>query len=187
MEATWETAYQAIGVGHREPMHAKVAQEQRSAGLGTAAAAYHGAANDYPRFERQIIRAVQDDGIASGAKQPHPELLHRYPNREHSVRPATGRSAASGRSGRSKASSHRSATSLAGSSIAATSVTSSSRQPPPGYCRQAPTPPSAYRTSSSQIGAGGQLPSEPLPGREAWMLGRGGGQLSSYDSCLVRK
>ena len=29
----------------------------------------------------------------------------------------------------------------------------------------------------------------PLPGggREVWLLGRGGGQQSSYDSCLVRK
>jgi len=195
MEATWETAYQAIGVGHRELGRAQATCGQRSAGLGTAAAAYHGAANDYPRFERQIIRTVQDDGIASGTKQPHPELLRRYPNREHpALRPGTGRSAASGCSGRSKASSCRSATSLVGSSIAVASVaassTSSARQPPSGYHRQAPAVPppfAAYRTSSSQIGAGGSVLSEPVPGREVWMLGRGGGQQSSFDSCLVRK
>jgi len=191
MEAAWETAYQAIGVGHRDMSQSQASREHRSAGLGTAAAAYHSAANDYPRFERQIIRTVQDDGVATGSRQPHPELLRRYPNREHRQqhRPGTWRSASSGRSARSSSSSHRSATSLAGSSIAAVSTTSSSSRPPPsGYCRQAPArPPFVYQTSSSQIGAGGHAPSEPLPGREVWMLGRGGGQQTSYDSCLVRK
>mmetsp|Transcript_74874 Transcript_74874/g.167988 ORF Transcript_74874/g.167988 Transcript_74874/m.167988 type:complete len:208 (-) Transcript_74874:63-686(-) len=197
MEAGWSTAYQSIGVGHRDPGRAAKVQDQRTAGLTTAAAAYCSAANDYPRFERQMIRTIFDEGIISGEKQPHPELLRRYPNREHPMddrtnRPQTGlsgrsgRSNASGRSGRSNASgaSRRSAASAAGSAIA-NSVASSG--PPPGYFRQLPTPNMTYAKSSQLIGAGGRQPPEPLKGREVWMLGRGGGQQSSFDSCLVNK
>mmetsp|Transcript_3561 Transcript_3561/g.13025 ORF Transcript_3561/g.13025 Transcript_3561/m.13025 type:complete len:200 (-) Transcript_3561:205-804(-) len=199
MEANWETAYQSIGLGHRDQRHRQAVQGQPSAGLNTAAAAYHSAANDYPRFERQIVRAVHDEGILTGAKQPHPELLRRYPNREypHSQppqrslseamgrhRPGTGRSAASGRSQHSETSSRRSRVSAAGSTIAA-SVASSG--PPPGYLRQMHAPPNHFTTSSATIGGGGRVAPEPLPGREVWMLGRGGGQQSSFDSCLVKK
>jgi len=195
MEASWSTAYQAIGVGHREPTRAEKVQVQPTAGLSTAAAAYCSAANDYPRFERQMIRTIFDEAIISGEKQPHAELLRRYPNREsvaldRTGRPPSGgsvrsrRSAQSGQSQGSAGSRRSAAASAAGSAIAA-SVASSG--PPPGYMRQLPTPNMSYGTSSRLIGAGGRLPPEPVRGREVWMLGRGGGQQSSFDNCLMHK
>jgi len=201
MEPNWETSYQAIGVGHRDATQAHFARSQRDGGLSSAAAAYHGAANDYPRFERQMIRAVQDEGITSGAKQPHPELLRRFPNREYphekdlmaTRRPTTGASAVSGRSDRSVASmysrrsSGRSGRSSAVVSAAGSAISRTSSVPPSGYHRQVLPPPFTYTVSSNAIGAGGHVGAEPCPGREAWMLGRGGGQQSSFDSCLVRK
>jgi len=64
--------------------------------------------------------------------------------------------------------------------------------PPSGYFRQAPERGTAgcvdmYNKSSHMYGAGGHVFKEPVQGREAWMLGRGGGQISSYDNCLVQK
>lgn len=193
----WSTAYGAYGVAHSEPSKARSVMDQRVAGVTSAEAGYHGAANDFPRFERQRMRAVYDEGFATGEKAPHPEMLRRFPNREQfpgdtnfdpdrTRRPPSGRSGRSGRSIRSNASgaSRRSAASLAGSSIAS-SVASSG--PPRGYYRQQPEPKHVYDTSNALYGAGGHVPKEPIPGREAWMLGRGGGQISSYDSSLVHK
>ncbi|CAE7722452.1 unnamed protein product, partial [Symbiodinium sp. CCMP2456] len=111
-----------------------------------------------------------------------------YPNRElphpddpyaRTLRPP---SVASDRSRRSAAS-VRSSASLAGSSIASSALS----KPPSGYYRQIPTPNLMYQTSNGAFGAGGRIPPEPQKGRELWMMGRGGGQQSSFDSCLVYK
>eukprot|EP00933_Yihiella_yeosuensis_P027255 TRINITY_DN2113_c1_g5_i1.p1 TRINITY_DN2113_c1_g5~~TRINITY_DN2113_c1_g5_i1.p1 ORF type:complete len:210 (+),score=32.79 TRINITY_DN2113_c1_g5_i1:106-735(+) len=196
-ESTWQTASQAIGIHNHEPKRREIAKATPIAGLTTHDAAYASAANDFPRFERQMIRTIFDKDVISGKKQPHPELLRRYPNREipdqndRTWRPPTGQSMASGRSRRSDVSgrsdrsygSHRSAISLGGSSIASSKLSA----PPSGYYRQVPTPNLMYNTSSSLIGGGGYIPKEPQPGREVWMVGRGGGQQSSFDNCLVRK
>mmetsp|Transcript_94612 Transcript_94612/g.164159 ORF Transcript_94612/g.164159 Transcript_94612/m.164159 type:complete len:205 (+) Transcript_94612:165-779(+) len=191
----WSTSAGHIGVGHVDRSKAQNVQGQRVAGMTTAECGYHLAANDFPKFERQKIRAIHDEGILNGAKAAHPEMLRRYPNRErHDEKPPTGGSGRSGdwnrtqmkrppsgRSGRSNAS-RRSVSSLrsVGSSVA-------SSLPPSGYFRQAAEPSTMYQTSNALYGAGGHEPKEPVPGREAWMLGRGGGQMSSYDSCLVHK
>lgn len=202
MDPPWQTAYQqSIGVAHREPHRIDAMKSERVAGMSTASCAYVNAANDFPRFERQIIRTVQDGDIQSGAKQPHPELLRQYPTREFShgslaqggtrdfnrtqLRPGSGRSgrsAVSGRSGRSDAS-RRSIASSAGRSL----VTPSSAAPPPGYHRQVPVADNVFQTTSSAIGGGGRIAREVSVGREVWGLGRGGGQQTSFDSCLFNK
>lgn len=174
----WRTASQTIGTCHTDKRLSRATQAHRVAGLSSADAAYASAANDYPRFERQMIRTIFDKDIIAGTKQPLPELLRNYPSRAPLVasRPATGSSMRS-------AASRRTVASAAGSVIA--SVASS--VPPPGYFRQVPTPNSMYKTSGSRIGGGGYVAPEPVQGREAWLLGRGGGQQSSFDNCLVLK
>lgn len=213
-QADWHTTGQHIGIHHTDPQRARDVQVQRIAGLDSAAAGYHAAANDFPRFERQKVRAIFDEGILNGTKRPHPEMLRRFPNREkhdsdmptyplssaefdksndrarmHAMRrPGSGRSGRSGRScrsDRSSASIRSAARSISGSSNA-------SSLPPSGYYRQAPEKGTQgctemYKRSSQWYGSGGFVGKEPCPGREAWMLGRGGGQISSYDNCLVQK
>eukprot|EP00930_Biecheleria_cincta_P055401 TRINITY_DN41723_c0_g1_i1.p1 TRINITY_DN41723_c0_g1~~TRINITY_DN41723_c0_g1_i1.p1 ORF type:complete len:209 (+),score=29.09 TRINITY_DN41723_c0_g1_i1:89-715(+) len=192
----WTTSNQSVGIGYHDPMRRSQAREQRVAGLTTSDAAYQSAANDYPRFERQMIRTLYDKDIQHGRKEPHPELLRRYPNKEiphpddpeaRRHRPPTGFSQRSDRTNASRASSdarsRRSAASMAGSSIASSVMS----VPPSGYYRQARTPNSMYLTTADRIGGGGHVPPEPQPGREVWMIGRGGGQQSSFDSCLVHK
>eukprot|EP00747_Dinoflagellata_sp_TGD_P163668 gnl/TRDRNA2_/TRDRNA2_182591_c0_seq1.p1 gnl/TRDRNA2_/TRDRNA2_182591_c0~~gnl/TRDRNA2_/TRDRNA2_182591_c0_seq1.p1 ORF type:complete len:214 (-),score=24.55 gnl/TRDRNA2_/TRDRNA2_182591_c0_seq1:46-687(-) len=197
----WTTTSNLIGTGHVDRNAFTQANAQRSAGMPKAEIGYHAAARDFPRFERQQVRAMFDEDITRGVKAPHPEMLRRYPNRElpendtMSVR--SGRSAGSGRSGRSAASqgSRRSAAvsaagrcSIASSGRSRSSSMSGSVAPPPGYMRQ-PKPERGYGygTMNSLYGAGGFVASEPVPGREAWMMGRGGGQISSFDSSLVHK
>jgi len=195
MTNEWATASQAIGVGFHNADKTQKAAGQSAAGVRTSDAAYASAANDFPRFERQLIRATFDEGILSGAKQPHPELLRRYPNREIPQKPPTGASGqerqrldttrpVTGVSGRSGASGRSSRSSSASLRSAAVSIAS---RPPTGYFRQVPVPADSYVTTSSYIGAGGHVGKEPQPGRETWMLGRGGGQISSFDSSLVHK
>merc|ERR1711972_450715 len=94
------------------------------------------------------------------------------------ARPETGRSEKS----------QRSQSSVAASSRRSVISTQTNSRPPTGYFR-APRPVMIhdYSTSSGLVGAGGRVRSEPVPGREVWMLGRGGGQQSSFDSCLVQK
>ncbi|CAE8628762.1 unnamed protein product [Polarella glacialis] len=180
----WSTAQAAYGLCYHDQNRTRKTRAQPVAGLTSQDSAYTSAANDYPRFERQMIRTIHDKDIIAGTKKPAAELLQRYPNREipeMMTRPPSGqsmhsrRSYASGRSGASQRS--------AGSSIAG-SVYSN---PPSGYFRQLPTPNSAYQTASNVIGAGGRVRPEPQHGREVWMIGRGGGQQSSFDSCLVNK
>eukprot|EP00928_Gymnodinium_smaydae_P078305 TRINITY_DN6213_c0_g6_i1.p2 TRINITY_DN6213_c0_g6~~TRINITY_DN6213_c0_g6_i1.p2 ORF type:complete len:214 (+),score=19.52 TRINITY_DN6213_c0_g6_i1:163-804(+) len=194
----WGQSSNVIGHCYHDGKKTRRAEASRSAGLTTYEAGYVNAANDYPRFERQRIRGIYDEGISSGTKVPHPEMLRRFPNREVPVvdsgdlsrpRPRSGsstRSGVSGRSGRSGRSqgSRRSAASFAGSQIAS-SVASSG--PPRGYMRQARPPVTMYTTSTDAYGAGGHVGPEPVHGREVWMLGRGGGQISSFDNCLVEK
>merc|ERR1719183_1938814 len=96
-----------------------------------------------------------------------------------------GRSGRSVRSDRTTSSIRSAANSIAGSSTA-------SSKPPSGYFRQAPDKgmkgcTEMYRRTNQTYGSGGHVFPEPVPGREAWMLGRGGGQISSYDNCLVQK
>eukprot|EP00931_Biecheleriopsis_adriatica_P115383 TRINITY_DN91184_c0_g1_i1.p1 TRINITY_DN91184_c0_g1~~TRINITY_DN91184_c0_g1_i1.p1 ORF type:complete len:223 (+),score=22.46 TRINITY_DN91184_c0_g1_i1:52-669(+) len=187
----WGTASQSYGIGIHDKTRRQQVRHQPVAGMTTQQVAYHSAANDYPRFERQMIRSTFDKDVLEGKKKPHPELLMRYPNREFphhgdpytaTLRPPSVRSTrsrrsdASGRSGRS-------AHSIAGSSIASSRMSA----PPSGYYRQCPTPNLMYQTSANKIGGGGVVPPEPQPGREMWMIGRGGGQQSSFDSCLVHK
>jgi len=81
-EAEWVTSNAVIGVGHHDHGAAQRVRELPVAGVGSVDAAYHGAANDFPRFERQKIRGIYDEAIIDGSKQPHPELLRRFPNRE---------------------------------------------------------------------------------------------------------
>jgi len=213
MDQPFESAYQSIGLAHREPQQLHAARQAPAAGMTTAACAHDRAANDFPRFERQLMRTLQDPDIHSGAKQPHPELLRRHPARELSQgtlqqqpprggtvsapsvstfsrfqqRPGSGRS---GRSGRSNASG-RSLASSAGRSV----LSSGSRHPAPvnpasQYYQQVPVRREAvhhFTTTSSAIGLGGHVAAEPQHGREVFNLGRGGGQQSSFDSCLVHK
>eukprot|EP00440_Ansanella_granifera_P034821 gb/GFBE01037774.1/.p1 GENE.gb/GFBE01037774.1/~~gb/GFBE01037774.1/.p1 ORF type:complete len:205 (+),score=30.32 gb/GFBE01037774.1/:1-615(+) len=187
----WGTANQSYGIGIHDPGRRTLTKQQRVAGMTTQQAAYHSAANDYPRFERQMIRSIFDKDVIEGRKKPHEELLKRYPNREFphpddpytaTLRPPSVRSMRSRQSDVSTRS-RRSAASMAGSSIASSVMSA----PPSGYFRQVPTPNLMYQTSSNTIGGGGRVPPEPQPGREVWMIGRGGGQQSSYDSCLVPK
>lgn len=195
----WSQTSQNIGVGYHDVGKVSRVQGSRPAGVTTYESGYVQAAHEFPRFERQKIRAIYDEAIASGARQPHPELLRRYPNRE--IPPAdsaaypdrtclrSGGSGRSRRSGRSEAS-RRSAASMAGQSIAGSEISRASRAssgPPPGYMRQMRTPGTLYTTSAEAIGSGGFVGREPCPGREAWMAGRGGGQISSFDNCLVEK
>eukprot|EP00927_Polykrikos_kofoidii_P041774 TRINITY_DN35623_c0_g1_i1.p1 TRINITY_DN35623_c0_g1~~TRINITY_DN35623_c0_g1_i1.p1 ORF type:complete len:245 (+),score=22.33 TRINITY_DN35623_c0_g1_i1:65-736(+) len=196
--ADWSQSSQHIGVAHVDQRHTRRVQGQRPAGITTQQAGYTQAANDYPRFERQQVCALYDEGITSGTKVPHQELLRRYPNREipqnksfsgsldrTNLRPETGLSGRSGRSGRSTGSSRRSlAASAAGSAIAGPSA---SAGPPPGYVRQARTPTTLYTTSNNLYGAGGHVGAEPCPGREVLNSFRGGGQVASFDNCLVEK
>lgn len=212
-QADWHTTGQFIGIHNVEPHRTRAVQAAAIAGMTSAACGYHAAANDFPRFERQKVRAIFDEEILNGTKAPHPEMLRRFPNRErhgsetpvptlssvaydkqndrNRMRPGSGNSRRSGRSGRSGRS-DRSSMSLrsAANSIAGSSNASS--LPPSGYYRQAAEKGTAgcidmYKRSSQMYGGGGFVGKEPVPGRESWMLGRGGGQISSYDNCLVQK
>jgi len=199
--AAWQTTSHSYGVGYVDSSKAHRAADQRVAGMTAFDCGYHSAANEFSRYERQMIRALQDEAYSSGKRCPHPDMLRRYPNRERLLdgydpdrtqRPGSGRSrrsASSRRSDQSRKSqgSQRSgAASRAGSSIAASTA---SAGPAPGFVRQVQYPVHALSTSTtnSLYGAGGHMPNEPIPGRESWMLGRGGGQISSYDNCLVNK
>ncbi|CAK9026202.1 unnamed protein product [Durusdinium trenchii] len=196
MEAVpeWGTANQSYGIGYHDHARRSAAETQPIAGLSAFEAAYAQAANDFPRFERQMIKSIFDKDVLAGTKKPHPELLKRYPNREipheddpyaRTLRTPSNQSTRSRQSEASRRSqgSRRSAPSVAGSSIASSVLTA----PPSGYYRQLRTPNLMYLTSNSSIGAGGRVVAEPQPGREVWMAGRGGGQQSSFDSCLVYK
>mmetsp|Transcript_16662 Transcript_16662/g.28306 ORF Transcript_16662/g.28306 Transcript_16662/m.28306 type:complete len:207 (-) Transcript_16662:43-663(-) len=189
----WGTANQSYGVGYHDGARRSAAETQPVAGLSAFEAAYAAAANDFPRFERQMIKSIFDKGVLDGTKKPHPELLKRFPNREiphpddpygRTLRPPSGESIRSRQSDASRQSEgRRSVASRAGSSIASSVLSA----PPSGYYRQLRTPNLMYQTSNGRFGAGGRVPLEPQPGRELWMTGRGGGQQSSFDSCLVYK
>lgn len=193
----WTTANQTFGVGYHDSMRRAQARDQRVAGLTTSDAAYQSAANDYPRFERQMIRTLFDKDIQQGRKEPHPELLRRYPNKEiphpddpeaRRYRPPTGFSTRSDRTNVSRASSDARSRRSGRASMAGSSIASSVMSvPPSGYYRQARTPNLMYQTTAERVGAGGFVPPEPQPGREVWMIGRGGGQQSSFDNSLVHK
>jgi len=198
--AEWSTTSQSLGSSQfdRGTLHA--VRQQPIAGQRTSDLAYHNTASFYPRFDRQNIRTFFDEGILSGTKQPPPELLRNFPNREvpmrHPVptnpeglqltlkldrtrRSASVGSAASGSTSR--------LTSAAGSAIGKPRAATGSDAPPPGYFKQKPAPSNPFHTTSSEYGTGTRVAREPIPGREKWMLGRGGGQQSSYNSCLVYK
>lgn len=214
----WETTGMHYGVGHHDGDKARETKDQRCAGLTRAQCSYW-QSHDFPRFERQKMRALADDNILTGAKRPHPEMLRRVANRDgfpekpptgdsgHDLRRTGGKPAGlpfgqpppTGGSGRSRHSStgscrsrnsqvsRRSEMSMAGMSIASSRASRASSGPPPGYYRQGnlEEPPSAaYKTTSKQYGCGGNIGREPVPGREDWMLGRGGGQISSWENCL---
>jgi len=211
-QADWHTTGQFIGIHHTEPTRARDTLAAKVAGLDSASCGYHTAANDFPRFERQKIRGIFDAAILDGTKRPHPEMLRRYPNREKlsgpstppmssvdfdkagdraRMRPGSGRSGRSGRSVRSDRT-DRSRTSLQSAARSLAGSSNASSVPPSGYHRQAPERGSAgcvrmYDRTSQSYGGGGHVFKEPVPGRESWMLGRGGGQISSFDNCLVQK
>lgn len=119
-------------------------------------------------------RGIQPPATGAGSERPPPTGL-------------------SGRSGRSRSSagsngSRRSlAASAAGSAIARAGVSSG---PGPGWLRQ-PTPnlhAAGFNTTSSQYGVNHDLEiGHAGRGREVWMMGRGGGQTSTFDNSLVDK
>eukprot|EP00419_Tripos_fusus_P021870 CAMPEP_0172719808 /NCGR_PEP_ID=MMETSP1074-20121228/75721_1 /TAXON_ID=2916 /ORGANISM="Ceratium fusus, Strain PA161109" /LENGTH=207 /DNA_ID=CAMNT_0013545205 /DNA_START=115 /DNA_END=738 /DNA_ORIENTATION=+ len=197
--AEWSTTSQSFGSGHLD----QALRHQPTAGQRTSDVAYHAAASHYPRFDRQNIRTFFDDGILSGAKQPPPELLRNFPSREVPMRHSaptdqgglqltlkldrTRRSVSAGSAASGSAASRR--TSAAGSAIAMSraSTGAGSDAPSRGYFKQTSAPSNIFNTTSSQYGAGTHVAREPLQGREVWMLGRGGGQQSSHNNCLVYK
>lgn len=195
----WMTSNGNYGLAYYHAGIQKTKAEQVSAGLSRAERAYHEFGHCYPRFERQKIRALLDENILSGAKQPDPDMLQRVPmvpRIDPEERPQTGSSkAASQRSNRSRRSnlsqgSMRSeASRRAGSQIssrvgapAATFIKTQTSGYPPYYDR------AAYRTSNANYGApGSKTPDEVGRGRETWMLGRGGGQITTFNNCLHRE
>lgn len=204
MDQPWESAYQSIGIAHREPQQLHAVRQAPPAGMTTAACAHDRAANDFPRFERQLMRTLQDPDIHSGAKQPHPELLRRHPAARApsagslpqggaSSMPSGGtfsrvqQRPGSGRSGRSNASGRSVASSAGRSVMSSGSRHAAPLNPASQYYQQVPRSDAHFTTTSAAIGRGGHVASEPQHGREVFNLGRGGGQQSSFDSCLVHK
>merc|ERR1719502_771125 len=62
------------GIYEHEPRSKHDAQDEPSAGLTRAEAAYHYYGNCFPRFERQRIRYNFDKEIMEGRKAPEPAL-----------------------------------------------------------------------------------------------------------------
>eukprot|EP00746_Dinoflagellata_sp_MGD_P166448 gnl/MRDRNA2_/MRDRNA2_96328_c0_seq1.p1 gnl/MRDRNA2_/MRDRNA2_96328_c0~~gnl/MRDRNA2_/MRDRNA2_96328_c0_seq1.p1 ORF type:complete len:210 (-),score=24.59 gnl/MRDRNA2_/MRDRNA2_96328_c0_seq1:72-701(-) len=192
----WVTSSANYGLCHYHPGVLRTTAEEPSAGLSRAENAYHDNAHAFPRFERQKIRAMLDENLITGAKQPDPELLKRVPNARTGadLPPGTGssvhsgaysvRSGKSNRSKRSVGSTRSGAASAAGSMISQASVASSR------WLRQADGTDFhlPWKTTSANYGKDHEA---HIPhggrGREVWMLGRGGGQISSYDNSLVDK
>lgn len=56
----WGTANQSYGVGYHDHERRSAAATQPVAGLSAFEAAYAAAANDFPRFERQMIKSIFD-------------------------------------------------------------------------------------------------------------------------------
>ena len=60
----WGTANQSYGVGYHDHERRSAAATQPVAGLSAFEAAYAAAANDFPRFERQMIKSIFDKARA---------------------------------------------------------------------------------------------------------------------------
>lgn len=194
----WMTSNGNYGLGYYHAGIQKTKAEQVSAGLTRAERAYTENAHCYPRFERQKIRALLDENILSGAKQPDATMLQRVPmvpRVDPEERPQTGSSkAGSQRSNRSMRSnggfSQRSMRSDA-SRRAGSQISSRAGAPSgafiktqthgyPAYFGQA-----VYNTTNALYGKPGQrIPDQVGRGRETWMLGRGGGQITTFNNCL---
>jgi len=202
--AEWMTSNGNYGLAYFHAGIHKTNAEQITAGLSRAERAYHEFGHCYPRFERQKIRALLDENILSGTKQPDPGLLSRIPmvprvdpeERPHSSS-SKAPSVRSNRSQRSAAASNRSqrsqrsqASGRAGSAV----VSSRAGAPSASFMRTETHGRPAffgrdhYGTFNSLYGAKVHE-KMPLPdkGRESWMLGRGGGQVTTFDNCLHRE
>merc|ERR1719482_1086764 len=194
----FSTSNGQYGIGEHEPRSKADIQAEPHAGLTRAEAAYHYYGHCFPRFERQRIRYNLDKEVCEGTKVPDPALTLPALNvnlpvlTTHSARSENSRKTGSVRSmapsNRSRRSSAREASVRSGKT--ATSFRSTGERGVE-WQTQADYAPgwNPYRTFNSQYGQYLGSGEVPLPGggREVWLLGRGGGQQSSYDSCLVRK
>lgn len=191
----FSTSNGQYGICEHEPRSKADIQAEPHAGLTRAEAAYHYYGNCFPRFERQRIRYNLDKEVTEGTKVPDPALTLPALNTNLPVLDSA-RSYGSRRSGsvRSVAQSNRSRRSSQAASVRSGKTESSVRSTgsragmwqtqadyAPGY--------NPYRTHNAQYGQYMGAGEIPLPGggREVWLLGRGGGQQTSFDSCLQRK
>lgn len=190
MNTDWFTSNGNYGISYYHADASKTAKHQSCAGLSRAERAYHEHGHCYPRFERQKIKALLDENILSGAKKANPEMLQRIPvvPRIHpDDRPASANSKAS--SQRSRASSIRSVPSARS---AGSRISSRAGAPSGAWLRSQTTGlppyygPSRFQGTSNANYGEGVHESVPLPdkGREMWMLGRGGGQITTFENCL---
>lgn len=198
----WMTSNGDYGLSHYHAGMNKNKAEQISAGLSRAERAYHEQGHCYPRFERQKIRALLDENILSGAKQPDPYMLQRIPNvprvdpeERPNSRSSSQRSyAGSQRSQRSVRSEGAGSQRSAASRRAASGILSSRAGAPSAalirtatYGRPSHFGKEHYQTFNALYGGGPPPPtvSEEIGrGRETWMLGRGGGQITTFNNCL---
>jgi len=194
----FSTSNGQYGIGEHEPRSKADIQAEPHAGLTRAEAAYHYYGHCFPRFERQRIRYNLDKEVCEGTKVPDPALTLPALNvnlpvlTTHSARSENSRKTGSVRSMAPSNRSRKSAARAASvrSAKTATSYRSTGERAVE-WQTQADYAPgwNPYRTFNSQYGQYLGSGEVPLPGggREVWLLGRGGGQQSSYDSCLVRK
>merc|ERR1719163_489941 len=190
------TSNAQYGISEHEPRSKADVQQEPHAGLTRAEAAYHYYGNCFPRFERQRIRYNLDKEICEGTKVPDPALT--LPALNTNLPILSTRSERSGNARNpmvtSAPQSTRSRRSAAAMSVRSgktqTSVRSTGSRGGQ-WQTQAAAPPgwNPYRTHNAQYGqymGSGDVP-WPGGGREVWLLGRGGGQQSSFDSSLVIK
>lgn len=192
---TFSTSNGQYGICEHEPRSKADIQAEPHAGLTRAEAAYHYYSNNFPRFERQRIRYNLDKEVMEGTKVPDPALT--LPALNVNLPVLTADEAALSRRGGSERS-HRSASQRSRRSVpasvrsakTATTVRSSGSRGA-NWQNQADYAPgwNPYRTHNGQYGQ--YLGSADVPwaggGREVWLLGRGGGQQTSFDSQLFRK
>jgi len=196
LEATppvFTTSNAQYGICENEPRSKADIQAEPHAGLTRAEAAYHYYGNCFPRFERQRIRYNLDKEIVEGTKVPDPALtlpalntnLPILTTRTHSSRAESVRSVP--RSTRSRTSSHPASVRSGKTQTSIRSTGSNAGR----WQSQAAAPPgwNPYRTHNNQYGQYLDAGEVPLPGggREVWLLGRGGGQQTSFDNQLYRK
>merc|ERR1719482_873879 len=191
------TSNAQYGISEHEPRSKADVQQEPHAGLTRAEAAYHYYGNCFPRFERQRIRYNLDKEICEGTKVPDPALT--LPALNTNLPILSTRSERSGNSRKPNSvmdapQSTRSRRSSQAMSVRSgktqTSVRSTGSRAGQ-WQTQAAAPPgwNPYRTHNAQYGqymGSGEVP-WPGGGREVWLLGRGGGQQSSFDSSLVIK